>query len=88
VNKYHCFEECVPRQIALELERKYTKYLSKKPKATEGYKLLESDDEEEDAITDGKGKANGEKGERLTPNKQKANDFLTHDVDYDSDMEI
>jgi hypothetical protein len=86
VKKYRCIEECVPRQLAIELERKYMKYLSKKPKENEGYKLLESDDEEEEVTFVGKGEKGGNEKAQKT-NEQNANDFLTR-IDYDSDMEI
>lgn len=75
VRKYRCLEECVPRQLAIELERKHLKYLSKKPADHEG-KL--PDEEIEEIVG----------GDAHKPNEdEEANGFLSR-IDYDSDMEI
>jgi hypothetical protein len=47
VSKYRCVRECVPEHSVDILGKKYQRYLSKKPKKEEGYKLLESEDEKE-----------------------------------------
>jgi hypothetical protein len=71
--KYRCVRECVPQHSAEALETMYRRYLRKKPKKEEGYKLLESDDEKE-----------SENEDKVKPKSNIEDEF----IEYESDMEI